>query len=384
MLGLFILIFLILLLVLIAAGKKSRRSQKLLTTDQKILIESESSPIASIATIATNAARMSWGHKLDLIAYDRLGDDKFYDVWTMKPDGSDQKCLTCDHPNLPNKNMGNPDWHPSGDYILFQAERADNPGDSRAARPGAGVHNNLWVIAPDGKQAWQLTDLTERATGVLHPHFSYDGTNVVWAQMSAFPTKEEGVVGGQWSLKVADFVVSGDTPSLSNIQTFEPNGKVLYETHGFSPDGSKIIFTAKTPGQPSWAMDIYTLDLKSQKLTNLTSSNNHWDEMGTYSPSGQKIVWLSTNGIISDNWNGDLGKFRSEVFMMNGDGSEKMRLTFFNDSDSPEFLSTNTHTGDMSWNLDGTKLLVRVNPKGEIIQKSGGERIMLIEFKEAQ
>ena len=107
------------------------------------------------ATVLVNekGGRVDWGPQ-GLIAFDQQGDDEWFDVWTMKPDGAEKKCLTCggNHPKLHN---GNPAWHPSGKFIVFQSldERIPQPFWGGIYKlytgPGAGVNNNIWIMTSD-------------------------------------------------------------------------------------------------------------------------------------------------------------------------------------------------------------------------------------------
>src|SRR6185503_8155475 len=79
------------------------------------------SPVKAIRTVAADAGRVSWAQ--DKIVFDRKNKDDYYDIWTMKADGTDQKCLTCYMCPLPEHgHKSNPDWDQSGQYIVFQGE----------------------------------------------------------------------------------------------------------------------------------------------------------------------------------------------------------------------------------------------------------------------
>src|SRR5688500_16297500 len=70
------------------------------------------SPVATIRTLTADGGRVDWSHAGDdRIAFDRKGDDGYFDVYTMNPDGSAELCLTCEHPALPHRNQGQPAWH---------------------------------------------------------------------------------------------------------------------------------------------------------------------------------------------------------------------------------------------------------------------------------
>jgi hypothetical protein len=144
----------------------------------------------NLETIKQHGGRVSWSHARDLIAFDCTGLDGYTDIYLMNPDGADEECLTCNQDELPQLNIGNPEWHPSGDYIVFQAQNpALNPPSSMSkeiyryvASPGAGINNDLWLMSSDGTQFWQLTEV-EDLHGTLHPHFSLDGSQLMWSEM---------------------------------------------------------------------------------------------------------------------------------------------------------------------------------------------------------
>jgi Tol biopolymer transport system component len=85
---------------------------------------------------------------------------------------------------------------------------------------------------------------------------------------------------------------------------------------------------------------------------------DEWDEHAQVSPSGKKIVWMTSKGYkLPDNPN----HVQTDFWMMNLDGSEKKRLTFFNEPGHAEYLGkTYAIAGDSSWNADGTCLAALV------------------------
>ncbi|HEC94929.1 MAG TPA: hypothetical protein ENI45_03070 [Thermoplasmatales archaeon] len=209
-------------------------------------------------------------------------------------------------------------------------------------------------------------------TGVIHPHFSHSGKKLLWSERIA-----EGGKWGEWALKVADFVVEEEEPRLENIRMYQPGEQHLfYESHGFSPDDKKIIFSGNLKmGQDENYLDIYTLDLETEELTRLTHSMSEWDEHAQFSPSGDKIVWMSSTryGMNTErNW---WKYLKTDYWMMNTDGSGKTQITFFNQNlgDSKRIICS-----DCSWNPDGTKLAVTMLVcDGE---EATGGGIAIIEF----
>lgn len=60
---------------------------------------------------------MAWSQARNLIALDKAGDDGSFDVYTMRPDGTDLRCLTCGKSGAPEYIRGGAvaadfDWGP--------------------------------------------------------------------------------------------------------------------------------------------------------------------------------------------------------------------------------------------------------------------------------
>lgn len=112
------------------------------------------------------------------LALDQVGEDGYFDIYVMRPDTSNKRCLTCDKSSdiVPQKHNGTAEWHPSGDYLVFTAEKQKHPGGSLWAEPGKGVYNDIWFMKADGSEFWPLTDgPADNDHGSIHPHFSSDG-----------------------------------------------------------------------------------------------------------------------------------------------------------------------------------------------------------------
>lgn len=327
-----------------------------------------------ITTIKEEGGRVDWSHTLNCIVFDKPGEDGYYDIYSMNPDGSNTYCLTCDI-DLSHHHVGNPVWHPSGEWIVFQAVNTsliplsmDQKIVTQYTNPGAGWLNNLWVMNRDKTKVYQLTDINTEG-GVLHPYFNYNGTELVWAE------RVEGDTGsgpsGVWVLKVADFVAVPE-PYLDNIRVFTPGEQQGFrETHGFSPDGTKILFSGNLEkDQPMWGMDIYELDIKTEKVTRLTHTMYEWDEHAVYSTDGTKIVWMSSSGYTMD-------PLKSDFWMMNSDGSHKEQITFFNIPGHPHYMNRAIVCADSSWGPDG-RIIAYIKTESEGVGSTGG--LIMIEF----
>lgn len=307
----------------------------------------------TIKTLVSPGGRVDWSTATDLIAYDRTDTSGFYRVYTMRPDGTDQRCLTCSAPApLPRRNQGNPAWHPSGKYLVIQAEKASHGGLAISATPGLGFYNDLWLISADGLHVWQLTNVSGKNQGVLHPHFSDDGSLLSWSEIQTSPKIDA-------SLKVADFSFNAAGPHLSNIRSYEPRGAAFYESHGFSKDSKTLFFSGGgTLGSLITRNDIYAFNLTTDKLSVLTSQG--YNEHATVSPNGQYISWMSNNGNLLKG---------TDLWRMNLDGSGKVRLTAFNIPGYPESGTLPVYVADNSWSPDSTRIVAYV--QDNLIKQTG-------------
>jgi len=334
--------------------------------------------VKSVTTIKEIGGRVDWSHSgNNLIAFDKPGADGYYDVYTMNPDGSSETCLTCDKDgSVPQRHNGNPAWHPSGQYIVFQSEKSFHLGSSSWSKPGWGVNTDLWLMTSDGSAFYQLTDLPLRPLrGVLHPHFSHDGSKLLWSERIG-----GGGKWGTWVLKLADFV-EGPPPDLDlvNIKTFQFGDEIFHESHDFSPDDTLIIFSGNLePGQDGTGLDIYTLyhEQQSGEPTRLTETLAVWDEHAQYSPSGDKIVWMSSQGYPLDPDKPE--DLISDYWLMDPDGSNKTQLTHFNQPGYPEYTAERITAADNSWAPDGTRLVALLITDG----KANTGPIVIIELIE--
>ena len=300
----------------------------------------------------TSGGRVSWGRARDLIAYDVLGAHDYYEIHIMRPDGSEDSCLTCGKSGVPQRHNGQPEWHPSGDYVVFQSEQAAHPGRSSEATPGFGRHSDLWLATSDGARFYPLTHGPQTDDyGVLHPHFSADGKQLSWSEMYGAPeTFAPKGAGGYWRLKVADFAIDPDgRPALSNVRSYEPAGKALYENHGFSLDGTHLLFSSNYEATKLFqftAENIYSLELATGRVVKLTQDG--YNEHAIVSPNGRKVVWMTSHG------NANRG---TDFWLMNLDGADKIRLTNFNDPDNPLSRGDRLICADSDWSADARHLV---------------------------
>jgi dipeptidyl aminopeptidase/acylaminoacyl peptidase len=206
--------------------------------------------------------------------------------------------------------------------------------------------------------------------GTLHAHFSPDGTMLSWSEMQEKAGLRKRKELGYWQLMLADFRVVGGRPRLENVRPLAPGGPAFYENHGFSPDGKRLIFTSNFRAEKRFQNDIYSLDVQSGKLTRLT--NEGYNEHASYSPDGRFIAWISSVGNPSHG---------TDYWIMNADGSNKRRLTHFNQKGHADYAGTMVVVADLSWRPDGTALAGYYRRGGAIESMSHPTKIILIELR---
>jgi Tol biopolymer transport system component len=334
--------------------------------------------IAGLKIITEDGGHLAWSKRTNQIAFDRLGKDGYFDLWVMNPDGTGQKCMTSEHPVLPNKHIGQPAWHPGGKLLVIQAQKAHVPryADTKCT-PGAGALNDLWVITADGSRAWKIHTVSDTvskdAAGVLHPHFSNDGTRLFWAERIRSSRRPFG----EWILRIADFYFDENSgPRLGAIRDYNPGGRsAFFESHNFSPDDRHVLFTGNQDGP----LEIYEMNVASGSTRRVTQhSAMTWDEHAQYSPDGKRIVWMSSTDL----------KFRIKPFdlqtdywIMNTDGSRKSRLTRFHASWHPHYLaSAFAVAADLDWSPDGNQIMGLVITGRPDTRRRGSGLIVLIDL----
>jgi Tol biopolymer transport system component len=141
-------------------------------------------PIKSISTLVNSLAKtLDWCPANNLIAFERFGVDGYVDIHVLDPENGQIRALTDGNPLCPQKSNGNSAWHPSGQYIVFTAEKPSNPvALRREAIPGSGYNCDLWLASADASAFYPLTDYPLYSRAVIHPHFSHDGNKLFWAE----------------------------------------------------------------------------------------------------------------------------------------------------------------------------------------------------------
>ncbi|MBN1572356.1 MAG: hypothetical protein JW984_04075 [Deltaproteobacteria bacterium] len=349
-----------------------------------------------ITILDRNSSDVEWSPGGDFIVYSRASfHDGYHDVWIIRPNGSDRRCLTCGN-GFPKRQNGGAALHPSGEYFVFTAQNEDAVGEKADAfaKPGTGLNCNLWAAGIDGDFVVRLTDIEtnlKRSRGVIHPQFSHDGKKLLWTESLGRGYGKGGKEWGEWALKIGEIGFEDGKVVIKNVTTLTPgNFRSFYESHGFSPDDSRVLFSGNLiPKQPLNGLDIYELELDGNILRRLTPTAEDWDEHAHYSPGGDLIVWMSGEGldVEFDSVSGHTWRryVKTELWAMNPDGSGRRPITFFNESESNDsrwFRENVCDTervvvSDSSFSPDGERLAATIAYEGPNMGGSGSIRSVL-------
>jgi len=335
-------------------------------TAQKPTLQRQSPAVKSLRIVVPTGGRVDWSVQGDSIAYDRRGGDDFYDLYITNPEGSRERCLTCNLLEFRKVHAFNPAWHPSGRLLVFQAQpvaRKLRFGPTVMASPDRGLHTELWTISRDGEVFVKLLEpLPGRA--ILDPHFSHEGSLLAWSE------RVKSRVGrwGAWEIQVAPFSVRAQIPRLKKVKDYKLRKGTPHfaEVHGFSPNDQSLVISANLePGQKEAGMDAYLLNLETQQTERLTQTLGDWDEHARLSPDGRLLVWTSNRNLSRASPSAPPGTMptarpvRRDLWLRDMETEAEVRLTYFNHPSSP-MAQHGATVADLSWSPEGDRLLLTV------------------------
>lgn len=321
-----------------------------------------------------------WSEKNNLIVFDQMVNG-IYEIFTMKPDGSSVACLTCNKEEAPKGHKGEAYWYPNGEYLTFAAE--NEYGKHKPSNtPGIGRDNEVWVMTADGNQYWRITNHPEK-WGIIRPSFSHDGTKLYWnEEYSCERGKNKCCLWNHWQLffrkgeevgvfrtKIADISFESGEPVILNIKNIGHEGLRLVEGTGFTPDNKRLVYSYANPSETNGKMiwgDIYTSLLDGSDLTQITDTQWLHEENPEFSPDGKKLVTMSGSYVNFFYF------YRTELYLMDVDGKNWKRLTYFNEKPEDFNLS-----GESSWSPDGSQIIFHKYDKSAK-EYSAGKLYLLI------
>jgi hypothetical protein len=266
-----------------------------------------------------------WNAATKTIAYGRPQKDGHYHAFIAAGDGANERRVSVaawrdDRHQFPAA------WHPAGALLAMLVEQNEHERSSVDAIPGYGAYTDYWIVRRDGSAAWRIYALPDGYDhAITHAAFSPDGTKFVWTERVRAPRLWSlNLFAGAYVFKVADFVALPE-PHLENVRTIRP-GDVEQggEVESMASDNRTIAFYSTFVSKNLFASRIYTMDIESGAIRELTSES--FAQAPTFTPDGKSIVYMT--GAHADIFPFQLQG--ADWWIMNVDGSDKRRLTFMN------------------------------------------------------
>jgi Tol biopolymer transport system component len=234
------------------------------------------------------------------------------DIYTINPDGSDERQLTSLGPSQFVANSAQ--WSRNGRQLVFPIVTA-NP-----------VPGQIWVMNADGSN--QHAVFTDPGNLDLNTTFSPDGNHIVFTRCQA---------GGQPPCAI--YRIRSDGSDLSALTNFDPNPDIVDAFPEYSPDGDRIAFT--NLGREGVLEAVYVMNADGSDVHRLTPPANG-AALPDWSPNGERIAF-DTN----DPFCGGCFFPNPEIWMIGADGDGLKRL-----SGDPNFLDFNP-----SWAPQGNAIV---------------------------
>ena len=189
---------------------------------------------------------------------------------------------------------------------------------------------------------------------------------------------------------MAEFVIEDEEPRLKNervVFTAEDIcQKCSYVTSMGFVDENTLLLSGNLDGQHEYGMDQYLFDLETKKLTNLQNSPEVWEEDCSLSPDRTHIIYMSNVAsryklnFNDPSWAAQLRE--RDYWLMDSDGQNKERLTYFNDPSAPEYMERRIIVAASDISPDGRLLAGTLGIDFGSEKKANIElKIMLVEFE---
>ncbi len=285
--------------------------------------------VAGLIGCSQVAAETTDSARIGLIVFSAADANNRFQIYSVKPDGSNKKQLTHRGNNV------TPAWTPDGKRIIFASDRSGTREIFLMNDDGSGVseietavtgnkltpsmshdlsriafatenprtgHPEIWVANADGTVPRQLTDTPKASAGPtwsLFPRFSLDGSKILYASTQR----------GSSQIWIMNGSGSGKRQLTNGVAKNCPDANAP----NWSPDGKHIVFWA---GYETRYGEIWTMDADGTNPKQLTdqpapisSDNPAW------SPDGSKIIF-------------DTNRSRSnvEIWIMDANGSNQRKL----------------------------------------------------------
>ncbi len=194
---------------------------------------------------------------------------------------------------------------------------------------------HIYTMTADGQQVTRIGP--DNVDEALYPTWSPDGSRIAFVGFSGDPP--QGAI----------YVANGDGSDAHEV--FAANDLQQVEGLRWSPDGSRIGYElvqgvppSSRVGSARWTIWTMAPDGSNQRQLTTTGREMHF----SWSPDGEQIVFDRFEEVESSN----LADAKSDLFIVNADGTGEMRLTDDGESRDP------------GWSPDGTLIAFKHGPWG--------------------
>jgi hypothetical protein len=324
--------------------------------------------VSSVSIWSENGARPRYNIAGTKVVYDYKGVDGFYDVRICDADGVTNVVeLTSGRAGMPQRHNGNAKIHPGGAFVVFLGEAAAHYQDTiqSIGDPGIGLYADLYASDLAGTQLWNLTNFVHKMTAVdgvtikqfVNPVFNPTGTKIVWCDIYGIDSnyaawgRPQPSAWGVWRIRMADWVVTAGVPSLQNVidlygPPYGTNGGTYCTPMQFF-NATNLVIAACHHGQHEYWMDQYDLVLSAgppQAVTGVfrLTNDRFWNEDSAISPVTGRIMYMTNRWsrfeLPLDYSSLSFTRVKDrELALMDSDGQNMERLTYFNDPLSDHF-----------------------------------------------
>lgn len=226
-----------------------------------------------------NASMPDWSFDGRQFVFVRTGDG-YSDLWVANADGSNQRQLTFDKPDIQVGTEAyvcyaawalDPVWSPVDDTIAFVSDRGSS---CPQARP-----NYLWLMPGLGVTPQQVYASTLNGDNVEHPSFSPDGSEIVFAQR----VTGDNMLQRWTQLWIVELATGRLIPLVQGEQAaYAPV---------WSPDGEWIAFIQRD----GTANDLWIVPATGGEPVRLTNLGDV--TAPAWSPDGTAIAFLRADGL---------------------------------------------------------------------------------------
>ena len=299
----------------------------------------EAPRVIASRVLTADGGAVDWCRAKNLIAFDRQVSPREVEVFTIRPNGDQETCITCGNDSIPRGIRGRPVWHPSCDYMAIQVQ---GPFFKSSAYENLswGFHTDIWFIAADG--GWAQKVISSPLGGaVLEPRFSDDGLMLAWGDrrptgrriaqsrdLSQQTPAAENPWDG-WALAVADVVPRpGARVGLANRRILFDRREGFVEPSAFV--AGRIWHGRNQSGLPI-VDEVRNVDPNGHNSIQVWRSTGTWKDRPVPSPNGKVVAISSSEGF---NWHfpPDLADtLRTELWVHDATGGQAMKITHYNE-----------------------------------------------------